>query len=226
MERHQTLRHAVEWSYDLLDDDERTVLHRCSVFAGGFDLAAATAMSATPLDEYAVLDVLDSLVRKSLVTRERVERHARYGMLETIRQFAEDQLAAQRQRGPGSSRAYFADQAVAHGDVGRAPPACRALDWVDRRVRQPARRVPLGRRPGRPGRRRRHRRPHHAVGFVVAALSSRSAGPRRSSPPPPPPTARLPRLYTAASLCGLHAAPGRRHRLRPNCAALGSPEHV
>ena len=44
LERHQTLRHAVQWSYDLLDDDERTVLQRCSVFAGGFDLAAATAM--------------------------------------------------------------------------------------------------------------------------------------------------------------------------------------
>ena len=41
LERHQTLRHAVQWSYDLLDDDERAVLDRCSVFAGGFDLAAA-----------------------------------------------------------------------------------------------------------------------------------------------------------------------------------------
>ena len=41
LERHQTLRHAVDWSYDLLDDDEKAVLGRCSVFAGGFDLAAA-----------------------------------------------------------------------------------------------------------------------------------------------------------------------------------------
>ena len=38
LERHQTLRHAVAWSYDLLDDDEKSVLNRCSVFAGGFDL--------------------------------------------------------------------------------------------------------------------------------------------------------------------------------------------
>ena len=60
----------------------------------------------TRLDEYAVLDVLDSLVRKSLITVERVGGHARYGMLETIRQFAEEQLAATEhdQRGPGSSR--------------------------------------------------------------------------------------------------------------------------
>ena len=39
LERHQTLRHAVQWSYDLFDDDEQTLLHRCSVFTGGFDLA-------------------------------------------------------------------------------------------------------------------------------------------------------------------------------------------
>ena len=42
LERHQTLRHAVQWSYDLLDADEKTLLNRCSVFAGGFDLAGAT----------------------------------------------------------------------------------------------------------------------------------------------------------------------------------------
>ena len=105
LERHQTLRHAVAWSYDLLDDDERTVLQRCSVFAGGFDVAAATAISEH-FDDYAVLDGLDSLVRKSLVTAERVNGHTRYGMLETIRQFAEEQLAATGtiERGPGSSR--------------------------------------------------------------------------------------------------------------------------
>ena len=41
LERHQTLRHAVQWSYDLLDDGEKSLLATCSVFAGGFDLAAA-----------------------------------------------------------------------------------------------------------------------------------------------------------------------------------------
>ena len=39
LERHHTLRHAVAWSYDLLDDTEKALLDRCSVFAGGFDLA-------------------------------------------------------------------------------------------------------------------------------------------------------------------------------------------
>jgi predicted ATPase len=66
LERHQTLRHAVQWSYDLLDADEQMLLQRCSVFAGGFDLAGATAVAGTG-DEFAVLDLLDALVRKSLV---------------------------------------------------------------------------------------------------------------------------------------------------------------
>ena len=44
LERHQTLRHAVAWSYDLLDDAERALLERCSVFAGGFDLQSACAV--------------------------------------------------------------------------------------------------------------------------------------------------------------------------------------
>src|SRR5262245_66672291 len=68
LERHHTLRHAVAWSYDLLDDTERTVLERCSVFAGGFDPQSACAIAGSDdLDEYAILEVLDALVRKSLV---------------------------------------------------------------------------------------------------------------------------------------------------------------
>ena len=47
LERHQTLRHAVAWSYDLLDDAEKTLLERCSVFAGGFDLQSACAVAGS-----------------------------------------------------------------------------------------------------------------------------------------------------------------------------------
>ena len=47
LERHQTLRHAVAWSYDLLDDAEKTLLDRCSVFAGGFDLESACAVAGS-----------------------------------------------------------------------------------------------------------------------------------------------------------------------------------
>ena len=66
LERHQTLRHAVQWSYDLLDDAEKALLARCSVFAGGFDLTGACAVAGT-CDDLATLDLLDAVVRKSLV---------------------------------------------------------------------------------------------------------------------------------------------------------------
>jgi predicted ATPase len=94
LERHQTLRNAVEWSYELLSGDERALLTRCSVFAGGFDLTAAAIVGGDGrLDEYAVLDLLDALVRKSLLMAQRALGGTRYAMLETIRQFAEGKLA-------------------------------------------------------------------------------------------------------------------------------------
>jgi predicted ATPase len=95
LERHQTLRQAVAWSYDLLDKSEKALLDRCSVFSGGFDLESACAVTGLDdSDEYAVLDLLDALVRKSLLVVDRSARRARYSMLETIRQFAEEQLVA------------------------------------------------------------------------------------------------------------------------------------
>jgi predicted ATPase len=95
LERHQTLRHAVAWSYDLLDDAEKSLLERCSVFAGGFDLQSACAVAGSDdIDEYAVLDLLDALVRKSLLIADRSSGRIRFSMLETIRQFAEEQLVA------------------------------------------------------------------------------------------------------------------------------------
>jgi predicted ATPase/class 3 adenylate cyclase len=93
--RHQTLRHAVAWSYDLLDDAEKALLERCSVFAGGFDLQSACAVAGfADADDYAVLDLLDALVRKSLLVADRSSGRTRFSMLETIRQFAEDHLVA------------------------------------------------------------------------------------------------------------------------------------
>src|SRR5271165_2249221 len=95
LERHQTLRHVVAWSYDLLDDTDKTVLERCSVFAGGFDLESACAVGVSDdIDEYTILDLLDALVRKSLVVADRSSGRTRFSMLETIRQFAEEQLVA------------------------------------------------------------------------------------------------------------------------------------
>jgi predicted ATPase/class 3 adenylate cyclase len=93
--RHQTLRHAVAWSYDHLDDAEKELLTRCSVFAGGFDLQSACAVAGSDdPDDFAVLDLLDALVRKSLLVADRSSGRTRFSMLETIRQFAEEQLVA------------------------------------------------------------------------------------------------------------------------------------
>ena len=93
LERHHTLRHAVAWSYDLLEDAEKALLDRCSVFAGGFDLHSACAVMGSD-DDFATLDLLDVLVRKSLLVADRSSGRTRYSMLETIRQFAEEQLVA------------------------------------------------------------------------------------------------------------------------------------
>jgi tetratricopeptide (TPR) repeat protein len=95
LERHQTLRNAVAWSYDHLGNAEKALLQRCSVFAGGFDLQSACAVAGfDEVDDYAILDLLDALVRKSLLVVDRSAERARYAMLETIRQFAEEQLVA------------------------------------------------------------------------------------------------------------------------------------
>ena len=161
LERHHTLRHAVAWSYDLLDDTEKTVLERCSVFAGGFDLQSACAIAGSDdLDEYAILEVLDALVRKSLLIADRSAGRTRFSMLETIRQFAEEQLAASRcgRRGPGRARALLRRTGSRHhGPVGQPAPA-RGVRLVHGRVGQSAHGVSVGRRPRRPRRGRRHRR--------------------------------------------------------------------
>lgn len=132
LERHHTLRHAVAWSYDLLADTEKSVLERCSVFAGGFDLQSACAVAGSDdRDEYAILEVLDALVRKSLLLAVRSGGRTRYSMLETIRQFAEEQLVAS-----GAAEAvrtaharYFAGREADIMDLWDSPRQREAYDW-------------------------------------------------------------------------------------------------
>jgi predicted ATPase/class 3 adenylate cyclase len=91
--RQQTLAAMVAWSYDLLSESERVVLRQVSVFVGGFDLEAAEAVCGTEAaDAIDVADHIQSLVNKSLVTAEHMTTTLRYRLLETIRQYAEDQL--------------------------------------------------------------------------------------------------------------------------------------
>ena len=91
--RQQTLRALVDWSYELLEVDVRTLLDRLSVFVGGFDLAAAEAVCGSePLSSDDVLDLLTSLVEQSLVMTEDTDEGTRYRMLETIRDYAQEKL--------------------------------------------------------------------------------------------------------------------------------------
>ena len=132
LERHHTLRHAVAWSYDLLADAEKTALERCSVFAGGFDLQSACAIAGSDdRDEYAVLEVLDALVRKSLLLAVRSGGRTRYSMLETIRQFAEEQLVAHGEASEirAAHSRYFAGREADIMDLWDSPRQREAYDW-------------------------------------------------------------------------------------------------
>jgi predicted ATPase/Flp pilus assembly protein TadD len=92
--RQQTLRATIDWSFDLLDDRERAFFARLAIFAGGWTLRAATEVcGGEGLDEWDALDVLSSLVDKSLVVVESFGDDQRYRMLNSIREYALERLA-------------------------------------------------------------------------------------------------------------------------------------
>jgi predicted ATPase/DNA-binding CsgD family transcriptional regulator len=112
--RHQTIRASLDWSYDLLSDRERQLFARLSVFSGGFDLEAATAVcTGGVIVPDQILDEVQGLVDKSLLTVERMAGTTRLRMLDFVRQYASERLAA---AGEGvlladRHRAYFRELA-------------------------------------------------------------------------------------------------------------------
>ncbi|WP_431958980.1 BTAD domain-containing putative transcriptional regulator [Actinacidiphila sp. bgisy160] len=127
--RQRTLRGVVDWSWELLPEDERTVLRRASVFAGGWTLPAAEAICAGPpagaadgaaIDAEDVLDLLASLADKSLVMVDRPEGEGggdggvRYRLLQTIRAYAAERLAetGESEALRGAHAVYFLDLAL------------------------------------------------------------------------------------------------------------------
>jgi len=114
--RQQTLRATISWSHDLLDDDERTLLARLSVFAGGCTLETAEAV----VD--ANVGTLQSLVEKSLVR----QTAGRFWMLETIREYAAEQL-----REPELAQA-FAEHYLAFAQTADVELRRRPETWLDR----------------------------------------------------------------------------------------------
>jgi predicted ATPase/class 3 adenylate cyclase len=91
--RHQTLRALIDWSYDLLEPAEQSLLRRLAVFQGGFALEAVEAVCAgEDIEDWEVVDIIGQLTGKSLVISEEAEGHMRYRLLETVRQYAADRL--------------------------------------------------------------------------------------------------------------------------------------
>ncbi len=130
-DRQSTLRRAVAWSYDLLPDDERAILHVASVFSGGFELAALCAVCESG-DEIDVLRLLDSLVRKSLVVAQITSTATRYSIFETIRAFVDERLAEAAEGEPTRDRhaAYFAGEAARRWEHWNGPGWRVQVDWV------------------------------------------------------------------------------------------------
>jgi tetratricopeptide (TPR) repeat protein len=123
--RHRTLRAVVEWSWDLLDEPERVLARRLTVFAGGATLAAAERVCA--VDD--VVDLLTGLAEKSLI--EAVDGGRRYRMLETVRAFCAERLAEAGEA--DRFRAAHAEHFLALADEAE-PHLVRAeqLDWLRR----------------------------------------------------------------------------------------------
>jgi predicted ATPase/DNA-binding CsgD family transcriptional regulator len=130
--RQQTMRAAIAWSYDLLPPDEQALFRTLSVFVGGFDLEVAEAVTAQ--EEIAVLDGIASLIDKSLLRPEQgAGGEPRYRMLETMREFGLEQLAAhgEERQVRQAHATYFlilGERAAAHGEMQFG----RTRYWTDR----------------------------------------------------------------------------------------------
>ena len=135
LERHRTLESAIGWSYDLLSDVERSVFERLTVFRGGFDITAAYAVCAETLTESDVLDAVSGLLDASLLVRSDVgSGHARFAMLEMIREFAYRRLTDRQDVDEVSRRhAHHYSSVIGPAEAGiRSPDRLQWLALLDR----------------------------------------------------------------------------------------------
>ncbi|MFJ2935490.1 ATP-binding protein [Streptomyces sp. NPDC087219] len=125
--RQQTLRAVVDWSWDLLDPDERTLLRQVSVFAGGWDLAAAEALSPR------AADALGALVDKSLVVATPTERgEMRYRLLETIHEYAAERAAETPEVLAAAEAAHLAHFTALAETAEPKLRSAEQLPWIER----------------------------------------------------------------------------------------------
>ena len=157
VERHQTLRATVDWSYSLLDARDRVVFDRLGVFAGSFDADAATVVAGDDeLSAWDIRDALDDLAAKSMVDLDAGPGGGtRYRLLETLRQFALERLG-DTGRAEEYRRRHAAYYVSVRGDRGSGhggPRRGLVGREVRGRTRQPPRRGRLGARRRGAGRR-------------------------------------------------------------------------
>ncbi len=138
--RQQTLKALIDWSWTLLSDSEKTLLRRLAVFTGGFILEAVEMICADPnpasaretsLPEYEILDLLEGLANKSLLQVGEEGSQVRYRLLETIRQYALDQLLLSGEASQSRDRhleyfSHLVEEAEPHLQ------AAEMLEWMDR----------------------------------------------------------------------------------------------
>jgi predicted ATPase/class 3 adenylate cyclase len=137
VERHATLRAAIDWSFDLLTVEEQRVLARLSVFAGGCSLDAAEVVCASgPITPTMVLDHLSKLVARSLVVTDTSDVHeTSYRLLETIRQYAEEHLEPDEHHATRDRHArYYADWECLAREGLQSAEQLRWFSLVDREV--------------------------------------------------------------------------------------------
>jgi predicted ATPase/class 3 adenylate cyclase len=127
-ERQRTLRGAIEWSHDLLDEAERRLFARLAAFAGGWTLEAAEAVCGDGLD---VLDGLGSLVDKSLIRGDDEDGEPRFDMLETIREYAAERLATSEEEADIRRRHAELFRSLAE-EAGPALGAEDPISWLER----------------------------------------------------------------------------------------------
>ena len=96
--RQQTLRAMIDWSYDLLNENEKLLFHRLSVFSGGWTIESAEEICSDEIIEsYDVIDILTGLLEKSLVTTKEDSNVIRFNMLESIRQYAMEKAGNEKE---------------------------------------------------------------------------------------------------------------------------------
>jgi predicted ATPase len=134
-DRHSTLGATIAWSYELLTEREQVLFEQVSVFAGGFGLDAVREVCTTSaVSTGDVVDLVGSLVDKSVVAAERGQVASRYRMLDTIRHYAAERLAARDQvaRTRDAHLAFFVDTARAMRARWAGPQQPEAGHWFDR----------------------------------------------------------------------------------------------